>query len=83
MCRSSADVRVDKSEQNYRVFIGNEESGIDPSTVRVGEQQRIVRNIIDGPVLFSCVRPGGGEDLVGAHDPQLDEDALERWSRDA
>jgi len=82
-CQSSVNKRVNKGRQSNRIFLKSEGRGIDSPTAGVGEQRSIIPNAVDGPVPPSSVRPGGGEDLISAQDPQLDEDALEWWSRNA
>jgi len=56
---------------------------IDASTPEAREQRQVIPNLGDGLVPFSGVRLGGGESLVRAHDPQLDEGAFKWWSRNA
>ena len=47
------------------------------------EQGRVISNFGDRVVPLDGLGLGGGEDFIRSHSPQLDEGALEWWTRDA
>ena len=56
---------------------------VDMSTTEAREQRQVIPNFGDGLVPFSSLRLGGWEYFIRPHDPQLDEGAFKRWSRNA